>query len=66
MGNKLKPCPFCGGESVYHPEILHEKDCYIVLLSGSFFNPPKSKQEISVMRRKMTTAWNRRIEEAAK
>ena len=64
MDNELKPCPFCGGQSVIKAQMgkfyispIHRKGCVI---------EPCTWLQSSLPIKKQIKAWNRRVEDGSK
>lgn len=62
MTDKLKPCPFCGGEAVIRESLghmyigpIHKENCFI--------KPDTWCIAINVSLKKQIKAWNRRAED---
>lgn len=59
MANELKPCPFCGGESVIR--ILMGKECIRPIHKKSCVIKPDTWLQSSLPIRTQIKAWNRRV-----
>lgn len=74
MNEKLKPCPFCGGEAEIYPEVdrtmgkfwyIRCKRCYSrgsgIYESVRELEPEEEHAAITGAWEKATEAWNRRV-----
>lgn len=71
MSNELKPCPFCGGEVLFHRD--EECDgCHYIECSGcralfdfaTAADPENESETVDALREAIAPAWNRRAQPA--
>lgn len=60
MAEKLKPCPFCGGEAYLHKSVLFSIKCVVMCDSCGARTMEHTSSSIEDAKRNALASWNRR------